>query len=323
MIADDFDPSDELLHPYPSDNILWNESWLLSFSDAAPNDAGFFRIGLLPNQNRAWLWLFFNFGGDWFEIEEVALPWSEFDTSKGVAYDHRGLAFSYESDEAFVSGRFKASGVARQLTGAGAASLREIEVDLNVTATGPCFDTGLRSSVGDFNGAPKEFSVRRFEQPVRVQGTIRDGKASRSFDGYGQRDRSWGPRKWGQPFTLGDLHGPDLQLWFACGPDPSGGGIGYSVRDGQLLEPLDITGSFSTYGADGRLETASLHVAEPGRAPFDLALEILAPPLYFQVAHDAEPHEHFDYYRTLVRAIPSDGSPTLTGWWESNRIGLG
>lgn len=322
MIADGFLPEDELIHPFPTDINNWNESWLLSFCDESTQNSGLFRIGVLPNQKRLWLWLFFNIDGEWLAIEETGLDYSLADLTNGISYQHRDLSFSYEPTEPFEAGRFKASGVARRLTGPNAMQLVPISVDFDVAATGPCFDTGMRSTIGDFNGAPREFSVRRFEQPSAVVGDLQYGNELRKFTGLGQRDRSWGPRKWEMAFTLGELHAPDLQLWFAAGIDLFGGGIGYTVREGKLEENIDLSGSETVYDDAGRVTAVTLRIAEPDKEPLLLTLALLAEPLYFQVAHDSSPHQHFDYYRTLVRAHRSDGGAPLVGWFEANRIDL-
>lgn len=48
------DPADEAAHP-PGDEPLWNESWYWDFIDEEQGIGGWIRLGLIPNQNVAWI----------------------------------------------------------------------------------------------------------------------------------------------------------------------------------------------------------------------------------------------------------------------------
>lgn len=48
------DPADEGAHQ-PGDEPLWNESWYWDFADPAQGIGGWLRLGLVPNQNVAWI----------------------------------------------------------------------------------------------------------------------------------------------------------------------------------------------------------------------------------------------------------------------------
>ncbi|PRC53804.1 phosphotransferase, partial [Mycobacterium sp. ITM-2017-0098] len=39
----------------PTDEPLWSESWYFDFVDPAQDIGGWIRLGLVPNQNHAWL----------------------------------------------------------------------------------------------------------------------------------------------------------------------------------------------------------------------------------------------------------------------------
>jgi hypothetical protein len=47
-------PEDEFAHP-ATEEPLWSESWYADFADAAEGLGGWFRIGLIPNQQTAWI----------------------------------------------------------------------------------------------------------------------------------------------------------------------------------------------------------------------------------------------------------------------------
>ena len=53
-VASDSVAHDEGPHP-PSDEALWNESWYFDFADAAAGLGGWIRLGLYPNEDRAWV----------------------------------------------------------------------------------------------------------------------------------------------------------------------------------------------------------------------------------------------------------------------------
>ena len=101
-----------------------------------------------------------------------------------------------------------------------------------------------------------------FEQTGRVSGTIRLGDEQWDVNGYGVRDKSWGPRTWQAPSgTAAKAAGPaaveqgcflnwfsmnfgaDLALGGACGRTADGTfrGKGWIQRDGETLDLDDVT----------------------------------------------------------------------------------
>ena len=48
------DPADEGPHP-PGEEPLWNESWYWDFADPDQGIGGWIRLGLIPNENVAWI----------------------------------------------------------------------------------------------------------------------------------------------------------------------------------------------------------------------------------------------------------------------------
>jgi len=101
-----------------------------------------------------------------------------------------------------------------------------------------------------------------FEQTGRVTGTIRLGDEQWDVNGYGVRDKSWGPRTWQAPSgkaakTSGPAaveqgcflnwfsmnFGADLALGGACGrtADDTFRGKGWIQRDGQTLDLEEVT----------------------------------------------------------------------------------
>ena len=56
--------TDEHVHPFDPAVWSWNESWYFSWIDLDGGPAGFFRLGLLPNQERAMIWCYVLHDGD-------------------------------------------------------------------------------------------------------------------------------------------------------------------------------------------------------------------------------------------------------------------
>ena len=87
--------ADEQVHPFDPAVWSWNESWYFSWIDLDGGPAGFFRLGLLPNQERALIWSYVFHDGTWFGTEETRLRYDDFDLADGMAYDRFGLDFAW------------------------------------------------------------------------------------------------------------------------------------------------------------------------------------------------------------------------------------
>ena len=96
--ADTLRESDEQVHPVDPEIWSWNESWFFSFIDRDGGPAGFFRLGLLPNQDRAMIWSFVHVDGRWLGVEESRLAFGHFDLSDGMAYDKWDLQLAWHPD---------------------------------------------------------------------------------------------------------------------------------------------------------------------------------------------------------------------------------
>src|SRR5262245_908657 len=57
--------ADEGAHGFDPDVEWWNESWFWDWFDAKGERAGHVRIGLHPNQGRAFVWAFLLHGEEW------------------------------------------------------------------------------------------------------------------------------------------------------------------------------------------------------------------------------------------------------------------
>lgn len=312
-----FAAADERMHRADPSRWSWNESWYCSWIDLDGGPAGFFRLGVLPNQRRGILWCYVHRDGVWLGTEETRLALEDFEMGAGVAYDKWALRFAWEADRPLCGGRFRFAGELRTLTGPDAGSLESVALDLAVTATTDCFGTGTGEDRGSV-----EFAASRFEQSLAVAGSYTEGKRKVGIRAAGHRDRSWGPRNWRQAFALGDIQSADGQLYFVGGPQPCGMSFGY-LRDASGMRTLSCVEGVVAYD-DARRTIARTRlgfVASDGRR-LDVELAPIAPSVSFAMASTCQPPEHWAYWRTIVEARVSGWEAPARGWFEANRYGL-
>ncbi len=159
-------PSDEGPHPHSPDHEWWNESYFWDWFDARGERAGHCRIGVHPNQDRAWLWFYLYNGAEWVAIEEPRLPLRDFDREK-LHYDRWGLRFAYEVTAPLRSGRFSCSGFGRVVSGPRAGMILPVGAELEIEATGPAHSSGANTVASH---SAEGYAANRFEQPIRVRG---------------------------------------------------------------------------------------------------------------------------------------------------------
>ena len=193
--------SDEQVHPHDPAVWSWNESWYFSWIDLDGGPAGFFRLGLLPNQERALIWSYVFHDGVWYGTEETRMRLDDFDLADGMAYDRFGIRFGWRPGEPAAT--FTYHGVVREVTGGGAGGFVPIGLDLTATPTTEPYGTGTGNDLGS-----EQFPASRFEQSMAVTGTVRIGDDTRTVRAAGHRDRSWGP-----PDSFSEDHQGLLPLW--------------------------------------------------------------------------------------------------------------
>jgi hypothetical protein len=318
--------ADEGSHAVDPTVEWWNESWFWDWFDADGRVAGHCRVGLHPNQQRAWIWYYHFCDGEWIAVEEPRLPIADLCRAEpGVApagnavfaYQRWGLGFSWEPDAPLRRGRFRFSGFGRVLSGPRCGLILPVGADLCVEALGAAHSMGRARAPGHES---ERFPASRFEQPIALRGTLRAGGVEQPFEGRGERDHSWGPRHWNLEWTFLVLNGDDLRLQCAEARIPNLPPIrgGYLARehtvaiaeadfefvyhDEDLTRP--VAGSFSARAEDGTrlaFEIEPLAAAE------------------IDITHTFAPPERSVYRRALVRGRRADAQPLL-GWVESNRF---
>jgi len=318
MTANDaFVPADEQMHRFDPDVWSWNESWYFSWIDHAGGPSGFFRLGVLPNQQRAMLWCYVHRDGAWLGSEETRLALGDLDLAHGVAHQKWALRFAVRPEAALRSGNLTFEGPLRVLSGPEAGAFSNVAFELAMTATSDCFGTGTGSDAGR-----GEFVASRFEQSIRVAGRYTEGGRTREIHATGHRDRSWGPRNWRVAFGLGDLQSPAGQLYFVGAPQLGGAGVGY-LRDASGMRHLRcVDGAIAYDDARRTLAKSQLGFATDDGKRLDVELAPIAPSVCFEMAHTCEPPEHWPYWRALVEARVSGWPAPARGWFEANRYGI-
>jgi hypothetical protein len=297
-------PDDESAHT-ATDEPLWNESWYADFVDAANGFGGWVRLGLIPNQQTAWLHALLC-GPDLPTVAvvdfEVPLPTDPWTLQTGA------IDFMHSADDPLRTYRIALRGHGQSYPDP-AALLRaeqgppaEVAIDLEWTTDGTPYQYRLTT---------------RYEIPCTVSGTVTiDGHHYTVDSVPGQRDHSWGVRDWWSmdwvwsALHLDDgthLHAVDIRI-----PGVPPVGIGYVQDRGGTVTELQTIAPRATFDADGLPVSATLAV-DPGGITATVDVRGHAPLLL--VALDGRTSQFPRVWATLSTA---DGR-TGVGWLEWNR----
>jgi hypothetical protein len=298
------DAADEAKHQ-PGDEELWAESWYLDFVDEAAQVAGYVRLGVYPNLDRAWYWACV-VGPDRPLVtvidHDVPIP-----AGRSMEVRTEGLWADYtvETPLDHVSVGVEAFAVAVEDPAAVYGELRGDRVPLG-------FDLEWET-----DGATYAYpGVTRYEVPCRVHGEVLVGPERIEVDGRGQRDHSWGVRDWwsyGWSWTAGWLgdgtrfHGVDVRL-----DDAVLYGTGY-VQDthGSLVGTDDVAHT-AELGDAGLPRNGTWRVG-------DLALGV-EPVAFSPVGLDGPDGRFSRFPRAWCRFRAADGR-VGHGWTEWNQPG--
>jgi hypothetical protein len=257
------DARHDLAHPVEGDSA-WSESYYFNGYDPASDTGLFTRIGVRPHEGTMDVGL------------SLWLPGNRIANVRGVR-EQREMTDSdldvggvrYQREEPMVRWRLTAEAEAEVLdlaTRTGSGTRAHVGVDLTFTALTPAVGTdGLGRSRSDDTSAATATTVGKghLEQAGAWAGTVTCEGETWALDAAtarGNRDKSWGPRRWG---------GPQMWRWFSINIDDSThfGGIrigtpagdlhrGWVWRDGEAtsIRRWDVT---SELAADGVTHTAS------------------------------------------------------------------
>ncbi len=238
-------PADERRHA-PDDDPLWNESHYLDFFSPDESLGGYVRIGLYPNLGVAWYWAcVVGRGRKLVTVLDHAAP-----LPRGESLEIRtdGLWADHHVETPFehFSLGLEAFGIA-------------VDDPADIYRN----SYGVRTPLGfdlewETDGNPFRYPafLDRYEIPCRVHGEILVGAEAIEFDGFGQRDHSWGQRDWwstGWCWTAFRME--DGARFHAITTKPSTGfGFGYDQEpvagDGLHTEVMMAFDADETLGPD-------------------------------------------------------------------------
>ena len=298
-VADDEGP-----HPHGAE-ALWNESWYFDFADLHQGVGGWVRLGLVPNQNTAWINALVS-GPDMPTIATVdfaaALPANPADVRTDTAHLTFEATEPLQTYRVTVQGRGEAYDDPAALLRGEPGRPTELTMDLTWTTT----------------GTPYRYRIAaRYEIACTVAGSVSaDGREYRLDGVAGQRDHSWGVRDWWamdwvwNALHLEDgthLHGVDIRI-----PGASPVNVGYLQPAAAPLTELTTVSAQATF-ADNGLPIATSLTLQPGGLTVDVDIRGHAP-----VRLTADDGRVSSFPRAWVAVTTSDGR-TGIGWVEWNR----
>jgi hypothetical protein len=295
---------DELAHT-PTAEPLWSESWYADFADVAQGLGGWFRLGLIANQGKAWVHALLC-GPDMPTVAvvdcEVPLPddpWAlrtdAFELSHSASaplrtyrVDVRARAQAYQDPSALLRGE----------TGT------PVEMSMNLAWF--------------TDGTPYKYRLAtRYEIPCTVSGTVTvDGTTYRVDAAPGQRDHSWGVRDWWSmdwiwsALHLDDgthLHGVNIRI-----PGAPTFSVGYHQDADGNVSDLQTVASRESFGANGLPVNAALDL-DPGGLSADIEVRGQAP-----VRLTSADGRVSQFPRAWAAIRTADGRSGV-GWVEWNR----
>ncbi|MCW1959020.1 MAG: ecdysteroid 22-kinase family protein, partial [Mycobacterium sp.] len=257
------DPADEAAHA-PGEEPLWNESWYWDFADPEQGIGGWIRLGLVPNQNVAWINALIC-GPDIPTVAcvdfQAALPGNPNDIRSGGIEMRHAATVPLRDYQVTVSGPAQSYDDPSALLRGEDGRASDLGMDLTWTTA----------------ATPYAYRIAtRYEVPCTVSGSVTaDGRTYR-FDAVpGQRDHSHGVRDWWSmdwvwsALHLDDgthLHGVDLRI---AGMPPVS--VGYIEPPGEpVIETTSVTAE-AALGDNGLPLTTTLTM-EPG--PLVASIEV-------------------------------------------------
>ena len=296
-------PEDELAHD-PTAEPLWSESWYADFADTAQGLGGWFRLGLVANEQTAWVHVLLC-GPDMPTVAVDAQvrmppdPWTMRTDEFELGHSAGAPLQSYRVD---VRARAQAH--------ADPAALLRGETGTPIAMT--------MNLVWDTDGTPYKYGLTtRYEIPCTVSGTVTIGDTSYRVDSVpGQRDHSWGVRDWWSmdwiwsALHLDDgthLHGVNIRI-----PGAPAFSIGYAQdADGRVTE-LHTVDSRESFDGNGLPLDAAVTL-NPGEITANVDVRGQAP-----VRLSAADGRVSQFPRVWATVTTADGRSGV-GWLEWNR----
>lgn len=240
------DPADEYQHE-PEAAVNYNESMYFDMFDAARGIGGWFRIGNRPNEGHAEMTVCLHLPDGrvafWFARPEIAnnaaLNAGGFKVE--IVEPFRRIELSYDGPVLLLDDPTKL----RNAKSAFCDSPRaQVSLRLSLAGVSPMHGgeiVNLDGSRWDLD--PETSSYRgHTEQHIAASGRLVIGDDAFAFEGFGFRDKSWGPRHWGNLFWhkwVPVTFGPDFGVMLALmGRENQPPQIAGHVWRGNRLLPL-------------------------------------------------------------------------------------
>ena len=258
------EPDDEYPHE-PGDSANYNESMYLNAFDLEREVGGWFRLGNRVNEGHAEMTvcLYLPGGRVGFMYQRPTIDSNAEMNAGGLRIDvvepFEHLTISYD-------GRVVLLDEPAQMSDPRTAFRENAHVDCRVELTvrgmSPMYGgKPVRADGSEIETDPtKSFAKAHYEQHTRVSGTIvlsgEGADETIDLDGYGLRDKSWGPRYW-QAIDwyrwLPIMFGPDLAMMLSvidAGPDrpPRQGGMVLRNGEYRKLVEVEIDSDFDDTG---------------------------------------------------------------------------
>lgn len=289
--------ADEGRHP-PGSEDLWGESWYLDFAAADGSYGGYARLGLYPNQDRAWWWIaLVTEGRPTVLVIDHQLPAPDGDTA------HPQLSWPEPFERSSVHGSGSGVRLADPVDAYRGLPGEPVDVTMNLDweSRGPAFSYPMTT---------------RYEISSWVTGTCTVGDETLSVNCAGQRDHSWSVRDWWQfpwNWTSGHLddgtyfHGArsimdDVELFGTGYVIPAGSPDLIPVESGEITVRVDVDEEKMPIRATQRIGPLSFTTEYVGFAPVLLT---------------SPDGREARFPRALCRYTTDDGRHG-TGWTEFN-----
>lgn len=244
------DPQDEYPHT-PEAAKNYNESMYFNMFDHDQKVGGWFRIGNRPNEGYAEMsnCLYLPDGQVAFMFARPEITGNEAMNAGGMRFDviepFEKLKVSYEGKACLLADPLEMSKPAEAFK-----NNPQVDVSMALDYTGLSPVHGGETVHED--GTPleldpeKSFLRGHYEQHMAANGTIDIGGSSWSVDGYGVRDKSWGPRFWQAirwyrwlPMSFGPDFGIVMTVSAGEDGDPRSGGMVF--EDGRYWDIEEAT----------------------------------------------------------------------------------
>jgi len=276
--------TDEAMHPTGEDRA-WSESYYFNFVDPRTGVGMFTRMGFRPGNGWADALHAVYLGGS-----RVAFTYGRRDIGKDLSVYDGDLKvgnLALTCDSPFKHWTVRYDGPAQDIPDGAVLMTRA-----KARPEGWHTPAHLAMQVDVEALTPPHYAAKgahgHFEQSLRAIGSLTIGGEQIAFDGYGVRDKSWGPRNWGGSGSGSGQAAPQkgstpaapnpFVFWFSMnfGPQVSMGGSCFRradgtmsgegwIQDGDGMDTLDTVVVETAFRPDSILHESVVMTARTGR----------------------------------------------------------